>query len=294
MTNNSFENKFHDAVDNFPIDNDFIENEGSTDDYDEVATDNVSTKPIECNGNNRDDADASKCFECKRIPSTTNITNIVRENVDRSTIIDKGSNNDYDEVATDNISTKPIEGNGNNRDGVDASKPSESKRIPSTTNITNIARENVDRSTIIDKGSNYDYDEVVADNVSTNPVENNGNNRDGVDTSKCSESKRVPSTINIVRKIIDSMIDNISEKTTDQTEDNLVRILSKNDISNDLSDDDSSSIDPEMYTVASNESTTSMNNALSLLHKLHLEKIDTNNKNDTLSTTDTKKNENIS
>ena len=55
--------------------------------------------------------------------------------MDRSSIIDKGSNNDYNEAATDNVSTKPIEGNGNNRDDVDASKSSESRTIPSTTNI---------------------------------------------------------------------------------------------------------------------------------------------------------------
>ena len=132
-------------------------------------------------------------------------------------IENEGSTDDYDEVATDNVSTKHIEGNGNNGDDTDASKCSESKRIPSTTNITNIVRENVDRSTIIDKGSTNDYDEVATDNVSTKHIEGNGNNRDGVD-------------------------------------------------------DDSSSIDPEMYTVASNKSTPSIDNALSLLHKLHSEK----------------------
>ena len=151
VTNDSLENEFHDAVDNFPIDNDLIENEGSIDDYDEVATDNVSTKPIEGCGNNRDDVDASKHSKSKRIPSTTNITNIVRE-------------------------------------------------------------------------------------------------------------------------IINSMIGNISDKTTDQTGDNLVHISSKNDILNDLLDDDSSYIDPEMYAVASKKLTTSIDNALSLQHKLHLKK----------------------
>ena len=248
-----------------------VENEGSNNDYDEVATDNVSTKPIEGSRNNRDDIDVSKCSKSNTNPSTTNITNItniiVRENVD-STIVDKGSNNDYDEVTTDNVSTKPIESNGNNRDDIDISKHSESNTNPSTTNITNIiVRENVDRSSIIDKGSNNDYNEAATDNVSTKPIEGNGNNRDDVDTSKCSKSKRIPSTTNIVREIINSMIDNISDKATDQIGDNLVHISSKNDILNDIEDDDSSSIDLEMYTVASHKLTTSINNALSLLHE---------------------------
>ena len=91
------------------------------------------------------------------------------------------------------------------------------------------------------------------------------------------------------------MINNISDKTTDQTGDNLVRISSKNDILNDIVDDDSLSIDLEKYAVASNKSTrTSIDNVLSLPHKLHLEKIDTNDKNDTHSATGTNNNENSS
>ena len=87
VTNDSFENEFHDAVDEFPVDNDFIENEGSTDDNDKETTCTGTTKPIEGDGNNRDAVVASKRSESRTNPSTTDKTSIVRANVNKSTIL---------------------------------------------------------------------------------------------------------------------------------------------------------------------------------------------------------------
>ena len=153
-------------------------------------------------------------------------------------------------------------------------------------------RENVDKSTIENERSTGDYDKETTDTITTKPIEGNGNNRDAVDASKRSESRTNPSTTDIVGEIINNMIHNITENTTDITGDNLVRISSKNDTLNDIEDDDSLSTDLEKY-VGSNESTTSIDNALSLLHKLHLEKEDTNDK-DTNGTKGTNNNENSS
>ena len=118
-----------------------------------------------------------------------------------------------------------------------------------------------------------------------------------IEASKPSESDTNQSTTIVVIDIIDGIINNVINNVVEQTGDKFVRISNGYDILNDELDDISNSmIEPQQeYTgVLSNDSsTTSINNALSLLRTLHLGKLHSKN-NDTTSTTSNNNNENTS
>ena len=181
---------------------------------------------------------------------------------------------------------------------IEASKPSESDTNQSTTTIPDaIDNTNVGTDSIENDGSTHEQNEIGAKDVNTNTTESSGEKRVQIEASKPSESDTNQSTTIVVIDIIDGIINNVINNVVEQTGDKFVRISNGYDILNDELDDISNSmIEPQQeYTgVLSNDSsTTSIDNALSLLRTLHLGKLHSKN-NDTTSTTSNNNNENTS